>query len=353
MSDAAAVAAGLSLLGDNLSLDEVLLGLSEVSIEDHHELLLGLLSNHIAEHAEDLSDAQVRNTVDMCLSKLTTSTSLCLILLCNLTTSEKNVGLFLEQISAPSPKQQFQNVVARFLSYNPQAEEEGAGEYTTERWSEVDPHEHVSSILCNLSVGEAGREVLLQRSLGYVPKMVAQFRSRNPVRRRGCISALRTCLFDTDLHWWMLYEVKVLSAILLPIVTPTPYTEAEKKGMDPLVWMQAESPDTRPEPDLGMAKMLLECLLLLCQRRGLRQELRRRKVYPVIRNLDMYLENDDINAVVLDLVDHLIRDEEELPPEEEAAEGPPPEYREEETGGATKSALPALPVATTDVDLVD
>lgn len=350
MSDEETSSAGLSLLGDNLSLEEVLLGLSEEAIAEHHELLLGLLSNHIAEHVDDLSDAQVRNTVDMCLSKLTTSTSLCLTVLCNITTSERNVGLFLQQIFAPSPKQQFHYIVGRFLSYNPQAEDVGAGEYTTERWSEVDPHEHVSSILCNLSVEEAGREVLLQRSLGYVPKMVAQFRSRNPVRRRGCISALRTCLFDTDLHWWMLYEAKVLSAILLPIVTPTPFTEAEKKGMDPLVWMQAESPDTRPEPDLGLAKMLLECLLLLCQRRGLRQELRRRKVYPVIRNLDMYLENDDVNAVVLDLVDHLIRDEEELPPDLEELELPPPEYRT--SGGSIGSSSPPPPV-TTDVESVD
>lgn len=33
-----------------------------------------------------------------------------------------------------------------------------------------------------------------------------------------------------------------------------------------------------PEPDLEVMRMLLECIVLLCQRRGLREELRKRKV---------------------------------------------------------------------------
>ncbi len=48
--------------------------------------------------------------------------------------------------------------------------------------------------------------------------------------------------------------------------------------MNPLWWLVASDPDRLPEPDLEIMRMLLECIVLLCQRRGLREELRKRKV---------------------------------------------------------------------------
>ena len=64
------------------------------------------------------------------------------------------------------------------------------------------------------------------------------------------------------------------------------------------------------EYDIDIILMLLECLLLLCQSKPCRQEMRRRKVYPIIRNLDNIMENESINSVVYELVDFLMRDEE-------------------------------------------
>mgnify|MGYP000126464289 CR=1 FL=1 len=46
----------------------------------------------------------------------------------------------------------------------------------------------------------------------------------------------------------------------------------------PLTVAQAEDPNRVPEPELEIMHMLLESLVLLCQRRGLREELRKRKV---------------------------------------------------------------------------
>jgi hypothetical protein len=57
-------------------------------------------------------------------------------------------------------------------------------------------------------------------------------------------------------------------------------------------------------------KMMLECLLLLCQRRGIREELRKRKVYPVMRNLDLKIENNEtISTAIYEVVNFLISDE--------------------------------------------
>jgi hypothetical protein len=57
-------------------------------------------------------------------------------------------------------------------------------------------------------------------------------------------------------------------------------------------------------------KMMLECLLLLCQRRGIREELRKRKVYPIMRNLDLKIENNEaISTAIYEVVNLLISDE--------------------------------------------
>jgi len=79
--------------------------------------------------------------------------------------------------------------------------------------------------------------------------------------------------------------------------------------MDPVVWMQAANPEKKIEPDLEIVKMLLECIILLCQRRGLREELRKRKVYPVIRNLDLKMEDEGVSEVLYEVVNLLIGDE--------------------------------------------
>ena len=59
--------------------------------------------------------------------------------------------------------------------------------------------------------------------------------------------------------------------------------------------------------------MLLESLLILCQRRNMREELRKKKVYPIIRNVDVELNDDKVSSVVFELVQMLMRDEEPLP----------------------------------------
>ena len=44
----------------------------------------------------------------------------------------------------------------------------------------------------------------------------------------------------------MVNEMNVVPVLLLPLVTPTEFTEAEKVGMDPLLWMQGTPPPSPP-----------------------------------------------------------------------------------------------------------
>ena len=64
--------------------------------------------------------------------------------------------------------------------------------------------------------------------------------------------------------------------------------------------------------------MILECLVLLCQKRNIRNELRKLKVYPIIRNVDLNLIDkseelhDQFSDIIRKIVDFLMGDEEPL-----------------------------------------
>lgn len=84
--------------------------------------------------------------------------------------------------------------------------------------------------------------------------------------------------------------------------------------MSPVWWLLAESPDRLPDPEVDIQKMLLECIVLLCQRRGIREELRKMKVYNVVKNLDMHQENEEINQIICEIVNLLMGDEDHRTP---------------------------------------
>ena len=69
-------------------------------------------------------------------------------------------------------------------------------------------------------------------------------------------------------------------------------------------------------------KMLVECIILLCQRRGIREELRKKKVYPVLRNLDLKVEEEKVSAAIYEAVNFLIADEDPNTPIDTPADPP-------------------------------
>jgi len=77
--------------------------------------------------------------------------------------------------------------------------------------------------------------------------------------------------------------------------------------------VQASNPNKSSEPELDILVMLLECVVLLCQRRGVREELRKRRVYCVVRNLDVHLgeQLERVTELIYDIVNFLIGDEDQ------------------------------------------
>eukprot|EP01036_Dinobryon_divergens_P029003 gene29004-38046_t len=198
----------------------------------------------------------------------------------------------------------FNKIIDTFLSHNPQAEIvsptqssdteskavlEGDEE---EYWTEQDPWQHMSSVVCNLCQCASGREFVVKN---YLRKIAGQVRSRNPVRQRGAVGCVK-------------------SYILMPLVVGIAFTDREKEGMDPILWIHAEqlvadSPARRPDCKLDVMKMLLECIVLLCQRRMIREELRKRKVYAVVKNFDTTIEDESISESIYEIVNFLMGEE--------------------------------------------
>ena len=72
------------------------------------------------------------------------------------------------------------------------------------------------------------------------------------------------------------------------------------------------------EPEVDIRLLLIECLHLLCQKRSIRDELRKRKAYPVIKNLAMEQDDDKVHDAISDVVDLTMRDEDPDTPLEDA-----------------------------------
>lgn len=91
-----------------------------------------------------------------------------------------------------------------------------------------------------------------------------------------------------------------------------------------MCYVQGDDVSTAHEPVLDILQMHVECLLLLCQRRPMREALRRQKVYYVCRNLHYeVLEAEALSNAIEEVVQMMIRDEETATADAAAAALPP------------------------------
>jgi hypothetical protein len=198
------------------------------------ELALTLFVNISAESIEGFISEFPTNLSAHCLrlAKAEESVDLLMMFLSNLS-ADQSVSNSL--LSTPNEEDSFANlIVQRFIAYNPQVEPTDTGEIS---WGDTDPWQHAGSIVCNLSQLPEGRALLCKRSKNIISPLCAQIGSRNVLRRRGAVASVRNCLFDADEHWWLVQEQKILGSLLGPLVVTTPFTEEEKIGMDPKLWM--------------------------------------------------------------------------------------------------------------------
>lgn len=96
--------------------------------------------------------------------------------------------------------------------------------------------------------------------------------------------------------------------LLLPLMGPEEYSDEDTDGM--LEDLQLLPPDKEREKDVEILKTHLETLLLLTTTREGRDLMRRIKVYPVVRECHLHVENDEVREACERVVQILKRDEE-------------------------------------------
>ncbi|KAF7539996.1 hypothetical protein G7Z17_g12286 [Cylindrodendrum hubeiense] len=161
---------------------------------------------------------------------------------------------------------------------------------------------------------------------------------KSDIRRKGVASTIKNVAFEIESHPSLLSdeEIDILPYILLPIMGSEEYDDDE--SMDMLADLQLLPPDKKRDPDNNIVQTHVETLMLLTTTLPGRELLRKIKVYPIIRETHMHVQDEDVQDACDRLVQVLMSDEvqdeddAENAPEKGTDKGPEsgPESRVEE-----------------------
>lgn len=141
------------------------------------------------------------------------------------------------------------------------------------------------------------------------------------IRRLGVASTIKNVAFHTPAHPVLVSNLSpdpnlpapsiganLLPYILLPLMGPEEYSDEDTEGM--LDELQLLEPDKEREKDMEIMKTHLETLLLLCTNPEGREVLRRVKVYPIVRECHLHVDDEDVREACDRVVQMVMRKEE-------------------------------------------
>lgn len=142
-----------------------------------------------------------------------------------------------------------------------------------------------------------------------ISKLLVFTQHKSVIRRRGVAAAIKNACFEVSAHAALVSETgaNVLPYILLPLMGNEEYPEDETDGMP--VELQLLEPDKQREKEMDIIQTLLDALLLLSVSKIGREEMRRVQVYPIIRELHLEIEDENVRDACERLVQVLKRDE--------------------------------------------
>lgn len=202
--------------------------------------------------------------------------------------------------------------------------------------------DYLSYLFADLAQHASGREYFLtkQSTDDVIPitKVTVFTDHTSDIRRRGVASTLKNVAFEISSHPFLMSEdeANVLPYILLPLMGSEEYSDEDTDGM--LMDLQLLAPDKQRDCDLGILKTHIETLMILTTTRPGRIQLRDIKVYPIIRELHLAVEDDEVREACDRLVQVLMADE-----EDEAA-------KDEQTKSDARMIAQADPVKEVDSD---
>ena len=187
--------------------------------------------------------------------------------------------------------------------------------------------DYLSYFFADISKHEVGRKYLVakQEYDGVVPitKLTVFTEHKSLVRRRGVASTIKNVAFDIASHPMLLADegANLLPYILLPLAGNEELSDEDTEGM--LADLMLLPPDKERDKDHGILVIHLETLLLLTTTREGRDLMRQVKVYPIIRECHLHVEDESVRDSCDRLVQVLLRDEEGEGEGEGAGKEPP------------------------------
>lgn len=179
-------------------------------------------------------------------------------------------------------------------------------------------YDYLSYPFADLSKHDEGRRHFLnarKEDSDIVPltKLIVFTEHKSTIRRRGVANTIKNAAFDIQSHPKLLRSeadggIGLLPYILLPLMGDEEYADEDTEGM--LDEVQLLDPDKKREPQNDIIQTHLDTLMLLTTTREGRQRLRDVKVYPIVRELHLQVEDDGVREGCDRLVQVLMRDEE-------------------------------------------
>lgn len=179
-------------------------------------------------------------------------------------------------------------------------------------------YDYLSYFFADMAKFAEGRKYLMTprpHDADIIPltKLVVFTEHGSDIRRRGVASTIKNVGFDVHEHGNLLSDdaktgVNVLPYLLLPLMGSEEYADEDTEGM--LEEVQLLPPDKEREKDVEIVKTHLETLLLLTTTREGRNVLRKVKAYPIVREVHLHVEDEEVREAVDRLVQVIMRDEE-------------------------------------------
>lgn len=129
------------------------------------------------------------------------------------------------------------------------------------------------------------------------------------IRREGVASTIKNSLFDVDSHDLLVNDenINLLPYILLPLAGPEELPEDDMFNLPDE--LQLLPPDKQRDPVDSILCTHLESLLLLCTSKEMREHLREKSVYPLVRELHKVADVEEVTELCDRVVQLLMRDE--------------------------------------------
>ncbi|XP_056130341.1 protein HGH1 homolog isoform X1 [Lampris incognitus] len=181
--------------------------------------------------------------------------------------------------------------------------------FCSEGYNKLASLHYLGPLLSNLTQLPEARIYILDKERCVVQRLLPYTQYQmSTVRRGGVIGTLRNCCFDYTHHEWLLSDaVDILPHLLLPLAGPEELTDEENEGLP--VDLQYLPEDKKREEDSDIRKMLLETLLLLTATKTGRQILKKKNVYPIMREFHRWEKEPQVLSACEKLVQVLIGDE--------------------------------------------